>query len=69
MTLNDRLAEFFKARPHQWVHARHLLPIAGFAAWRTRLSELRRAPYSMPIENRTERRAGQVDSFYRYVPR
>lgn len=55
MSLCDRLADYFRSRPDQWIDARQLLPIAGFAAWRTRLSELRKPPYNLDIRNETRR--------------
>lgn len=78
-TLNDRLAAYFKARPNQWLGARELGRVAGFAGWRTRTSNLRKPPYSMVIENRVktirnsrEIVAGQSRHFkvseYRWVP-
>lgn len=72
VTLNDRLAEYFKARPNQDIDARDLLPIAGFAGWRSRVAELRFPPYSMVIENKwktvdTPNGRRRV-SWYRYVP-
>lgn len=51
LSLCDRLAEFFKAHPGEWLGAREL-EFAGRQAWRTRVSELRKAPYFMRIENR-----------------
>lgn len=77
VSLAAKLAEYFKARPGQWIDARDLLNVAGFGGWRTRISELRHAPYFMTIENRT--RYGQqltvsnvfrriTISEYRYVP-
>ena len=74
MSLNDRLATYFRERPYQWVNAHELLTVAGFAAWRTRLSELRRAPFNMTIQNRQRRvfmtslQAQRTISEYRYVP-
>ena len=70
MSLTDRLAAYFRQRPNTWIDAHALVPIAGFAAWRTRLSELRKPPYAMVIENRTHRdRANQITrSEYRFVP-
>lgn len=57
------------------IDAHELLAIAGFAAWRTRLSELRKPPYNMRIENWTRRVATPeraqrhvTVSSYRYVP-
>ena len=71
MSLRDRLAAHFEAHVGEWIDARDLLPIAGFAAWRTRLSECRRE-LGMDIENRN--RPVKLDSgktitmsFYRYT--
>ncbi len=73
MSLCQQLAAYFEARPNRWIDARHLLPIAGYAAWRTRLSQLRRPPYNMTIENTwsdVENQDGTKyrHSMYRYVP-
>jgi hypothetical protein len=51
-SLAAQLAAFFRARPNTWIDGRNLARIAGYAAWRTRCSDLRRAPYRMTIENR-----------------
>ena len=73
VSLTAKLARYFAARPNQWINAKELLHIAGFAAWRTRLSELRRPPYNMVIENSVERIDCDGDMLtltrYRYVPR
>lgn len=66
-SLCAKLADYFKAREGRWVDAHELLSVAGFAAWRTRLSELRRAPYGMQIVNRTYRRNGLTVSEYKFV--
>ena len=50
MTLNDRLEQFFKARPNVWVDGHDLAQVAGFFAWRSRCSDLRRLR-GMVIEN------------------
>lgn len=73
MSLNDRLEAHFKAHPGEWWHARELLAIAGFGGWRSRISNLRFAPYSMQIENQVTRRTLPdgtriTDSYYRYRP-
>jgi hypothetical protein len=71
--LNDRLAEFFRRRPGSWIDGRELASVGGVYAWRSRLSELRRPPFSMQIENRV-RRVSRGDglsvkvSEYRFVP-
>ena len=73
VTLAEKLAAYFTARPNRWIDARELFPIAGSMAWRTRLSELRRAPFSMQIDNKVRTTIGQdgtrlTHSYYRYVP-
>jgi hypothetical protein len=64
-SLCDRLAAYFKARPDQWIDGRELGTVAGAYAWRSRVSELRRAPYDMAIENRQRRVGGFTVSEYR----
>jgi hypothetical protein len=55
MTRTDRLAALFVARPGEWIDGLELSKAGGADAWRTRLSELRRHPYSMDVENRQRR--------------
>jgi hypothetical protein len=50
-----RLAQYFLERPARWIDGRELATIAGAYAWRTRLSELRRPPYDLRVENRQRR--------------
>jgi len=77
-SLTQQLAAFLKARPHQWIGAREFEQF-GRQSWRTRLSECRKAPHFMNIENRVTIREwkgtlpmGQSrhwkQSEYRYVP-
>lgn len=72
MSRSQLLAEFFQARPLVWIDGREL-EIAGRYAWRTRVSDLRRAPYLMDIRNR-QRRVERPDdttvtiSEYMFVP-
>ena len=49
------LAVLFQNHPGEWIPHRELARVGGFCAWRTRVSELRRPPYSMDIENRIRR--------------
>ena len=51
-TLIARLAQFVRQRPFVWIDGRELALVGGAYAWRTRISELRRAPFHMTIENR-----------------
>lgn len=72
MSLVARLARFFRSHERQWVDGKSLASIAGGYAWRTRCSDLRRAPFFMAIENRQRRVETAPGKFitvseYRYV--
>jgi len=67
-TLCDRLASYFRERPSVWIDGRELATVAGSYAWRTRISELRRAPYLMAVENRQRRVGAAKVSEYRWTP-
>jgi len=54
-SLVERLAGLFRSRPGVWIDGRALAPIAGAYAWRSRISDLRRAPFRMRIDNRQRR--------------
>jgi hypothetical protein len=55
-TRTARLAALFKSKPNVWLEGvEELAAVAGKYAWRTRLSELRRAPFHMNIRNRQRR--------------
>jgi len=71
-SLTERLAEYFKARPNEWIDGRELSRVAGTYGWRTRTSELR-TQRGLTIENR-QRHVKTPDgqytiSEYRFVPR
>jgi len=69
LTFAARLAAHFHSRPNQFIDGLELAKIGGVYAYRTRLSELRRAPFNMVIENRQRRMfTGTVISEYRFVP-
>ena len=63
----DRLAVFFRAHPGVWIDGRELAEVAGAYAWRSRVSDLRRAPYSMAIENRQRKVGDYTISEYRFA--
>ncbi len=72
-SLCAHLARFFDARQGEWIDGRRLAQIAGAYAWRSRVSDLRKQPYAMPIENRQLRMTAAdgvpfTVSEYRYVP-
>jgi hypothetical protein len=67
-SLCDRLAAHLKARVGQWIDGRELATVAGAYGWRTRVSELRRAPYNLTIENRQRREGRYTISEYRLCP-
>lgn len=72
-TLIARLAQHFAHHPGEWQDGRTLSVIGGCYAWRSRCSDLRRAPYNMTIDNRQRRVAAPdggtyVVSEYRFIP-
>ena len=67
-TMAGRVAAFFRGRPDEWIDGRELMTVAGSYGWRTRVSDIRRAPYNMRIDNRQRRVGRFVVSEYRYVP-
>lgn len=70
-SLTDRLEQFFRARPGEWIDGRQLGTFAGAYAWRSRVSDVRRR--GLRIDNRVrtlhepDGRAWKV-SEYRYTP-
>jgi hypothetical protein len=66
-TFRDAVAEYLKARPHQWVDGLALAELGGAYAWRSRVSDARRE-LGMTIENRQRRVGKRVVSEYCYVP-
>lgn len=66
-SLCNRLAGFLKARPNQWIDGRELATVAGAYGWRTRVSDLRRSPYGLTVENRQRRQGRHTISEYRLV--
>lgn len=51
LALRDAVAQYFKARPNQWIRAELLEGPGGRQAWRTRVSDARR-DLGMDIQNR-----------------
>jgi hypothetical protein len=72
MSRAERLAAFFRRSPGTWYDGRELGMIAGCYGWRSRVSDLRRPPFNMTIENRQRTVGGPTSPFtiseYRYVP-
>lgn len=74
----DRLERLFLQRPGEWLDGMLIARVAGVYAWRTRVSDLRYAPWHMTIENRQRRLRGKPEpdgawrvytlSEYRYTP-
>ena len=54
-TFTGRVAAYFQARPNQWIDGRELAKVGGAYAWRSRVSDCRKPPYSLTIENRVRR--------------
>ncbi len=69
-TYVERVAELFRSRPNERVDTFTLEQAGGRRAWRTRVADLRRAPYFMDIENEQVRvkdadgHVVRIDSFY-----
>jgi len=64
-TICDRLASLFRAHPGRRFTWRELASVAGGAAWRTRVSDLRHPPYSMTIRNAWWVQTGQNGTQWR----
>lgn len=63
-----KLARWFRDRPGLRVSAWDVMQASGHAlAWRTRVSDLRKPPFRMDIQNEQEQHGRQKRSFYRYV--
>ena len=67
-TMAGRVAAFFKSQPNRWIDGREVMTIAGSYGWRTRISDCRRAPYNMRIDNRQRRVQQYTVSEYMFVP-
>lgn len=73
VSLVERLADLFRSRRGEWIDGLDLSRVAGRYAWRSRVSDLRKPPFNMPIANRQRRvigAAGQTVTLseYRYEP-
>jgi hypothetical protein len=74
VTKCEALANFFQAWPDRWHDGETLAAYGGKYAWRTRVADLRRAPYLMQIDNRVRRVCDPNGktlfkiSEYRYTP-
>ncbi len=59
-----RLARFLVAHRGEWIDGRELAKHGGAYAYRTRLSDLRHAPWLLTIENRQRRIDGSDGETY-----
>jgi hypothetical protein len=71
-SFRDRVAEYFKAKPHAWIDGMALEAIGGKYAWRSRVSDCRRQ-LGMDIRNRQQRQTDAdgktwTVSWYCYEP-
>lgn len=51
-SLAAQLAAYFRERPGVWIDGRVLAKVAGFYAFRSRVSDIRRPPFRMNVINR-----------------
>ena len=65
----DIVADYFRARPNQWLDGFEFREFAGgYGGWSARIREARKR-FGMRIDNRqTHRRDGSILSEYMYVP-
>ncbi len=61
----NRLITLFRSRPLEWISWVMLGEFAGNLAWRTRVSDARKA---LRVSGRVEWNRSTTDSRYRYVP-
>jgi hypothetical protein len=65
-TFRDRVEDYFRTRPSQWIDGLAIAQVGGAYAWRSRVSDCR--ALGMTIENR-QRKVGELTvSEYRFVP-
>ena len=60
-----KLAKFFVDHRGDWIDGRRISAIAGVYAWRTRISDLRHAPWHLSIENRVRVVDGEDGESYK----
>lgn len=65
-TYTQRVAELFTANPGRWLDGLEIAKVAGQYAWRSRISDARRA-YGLVIENRQRRIGKRIISEYRWI--
>jgi len=64
-----KVYKLFLANPNKYISADRLAKVGGKYAWRTRTSEVRKAPYCLFIVNRQRQaKAGHTISEYVYHP-
>ena len=66
-TMCDRVAALLESRPGVWIDGREFAAIAGYAGWRTRISECRKPPYNLDIRNRQYRQGVYTVTEYMLV--
>lgn len=58
------LKAFLLDRKNEWIDGRHLAVVGGAYGWRTRVSNLRKAPHHLRITNRQQRFRAQDGQVY-----
>jgi hypothetical protein len=64
----DFFAAYFRSRPNTWISALELMNLRACLSFRTRISDLRYAPYEMQIVNKQATVSGTRRSFYKFIP-
>ncbi len=65
-TVNERVRALFLSKPNHWFGVKQLAKVGGFAAWRTRVSQVRTA-FESADEGTIQWNGDVKDSRYRYL--
>lgn len=66
VTFRDRVADFFRGNPNEWIDGMVIAQVGGCYAYRTRISDCR-TQLGMTIENRQRKVGDRTVSEYRYI--
>lgn len=65
-TRNEKVKALFLSKPYKWISVKELAKVAGFASWRTRVSETRIELRELGADIQWNQ--DSKDSRYRYLP-
>ena len=65
-TRNERVKALFLSKPAKWISVKQLAAVAGFCAWRSRVSDVR-VQFEADDEGTIQWNGDRLDSRYRYL--